>query len=278
LLTVAALSLLAVAPLKVGVTLHPYFSWAANASAGLPIEVLPVVPGEVDVGNYQPRPEDVAKLGSLDVLFVNGLGHDDFIRPMLKASGNERCLVVNLNDGTPLLKSYQGGGPNPHTFLSFGNAALQVQRIARVLGERRPELRRALQQNAATYVKRLRAQRAQAVRALQHALSRRVVTVHDGYSYLLQELSLELVDVVEPAHGLTPSAAGLAALLTHLDREPRKVVLSEERFPQALVEVLASRGATVVVVSHIATGGFTPERFEQEMQRNVDALVAALTQ
>ena len=93
---------------------------------------------------------------------------------------------------------------------------------------------------------------------------------------MLQELGLTLIDVVEPAHGLVPSAAELGVVLKALDQEPVKVVLAEERFPLPLLDVLAERGAQVVVVSHIATGDFTPERFEREMQANVDALVAAL--
>src|SRR5262249_14765945 len=42
--------------LKVGVTLHPYYSWTANVVAGTDVEVRAILPGEVDAGNYQPRP------------------------------------------------------------------------------------------------------------------------------------------------------------------------------------------------------------------------------
>ena len=41
-------------------TLHPYYSWAKNVvgdAAG--VEVRPILPGEIDAGNYQPRPEDI---------------------------------------------------------------------------------------------------------------------------------------------------------------------------------------------------------------------------
>jgi zinc transport system substrate-binding protein len=270
------LAALAVAPLKVGVTLHPYFSWAANVTQGLPIDVVGVLPGEVDAGNYQPRPEDIARLKALDVLLVNGIGHDDFIEGMLKASGNERCTVVRLNAGTALLKNHRGEAMNSHTFLSFSNAIGQSYLIARSLAQLRPELASALQKNATAYATRLRQQRASALQRLSQARTRRVVTVHDGYSYLLQELELTLIDVVEPSHGLIPSVAELGQLLRRLEAEPVKVVLSEERFPSALVEVLKEHGATVVVVSHIATGTFAAERFEHEMQANVDALVSAL--
>lgn len=267
---------LVAAPLQVGTTLHPYFSWASAVTRGTDIVVRPVLPGDVDVGAYQPRPEDVAKLKDLDVLFVNGIGHDDFIRAMVKASGNQKCLVVNLNEGTALLEVRHGSGKNSHTFLSYGNAIAQSYVMARVLGTLRPELAKPLQDHASAYAKQLRLARADAVERLTHVRSHRVVTVHDGYGYLLQELGLELIDVVEPAHGLLPSAAELAHLLGELDHEPVKVVLAEEAFPRSLAQVLEQHGAKVVVVSHIATGAYTPERFVDEMKHSVDAVVAAL--
>src|ERR1700691_4604131 len=53
-------------PLRVGVTLHPYYSWTANVIAGVPgAEVVPVLPGEIDAGNYQPSPDDITKLSQL---------------------------------------------------------------------------------------------------------------------------------------------------------------------------------------------------------------------
>jgi zinc transport system substrate-binding protein len=270
------LLLLAAAPLKVGVTLHPYYSWTANVAQGLPVEVVPVLPGEVDVGSYQPRPQDVKKLESLDALVINGIGHDDFIEGMLKASGNTRCRVIRINEGTALLHQAHGEAGNSHTFLSFSNAIQQTHLVARVLGELRPELTAQLQANAQTYVKTLRAQRAAAVQRLAGVKRSPVITVHDGYSYFLQELNVDLAGVVEPAHGLLPSAKELQAIVALVESKKSHVVLAEEAFPAGLAEVLKKAGASVTVITHIATGAFTRERFEQEMQKNVDALVSAL--
>jgi zinc transport system substrate-binding protein len=118
--------------------------------------------------------------------------------------------------------------------------------------------------------------RARAVAALANVKSRRVVTVHDGYSYLLQELGLEVAAVVEPTHGLLPSASELGEVVQLLQSKQATVVFSEASFPPAMAKVLEDAGARVVVVSHIATGAFTPERFEQDMQQNLDAIVREL--
>ena len=62
-----------------------------------------------------------------------------------------------------------------------------------------------------------------------------------------------------------------------LRREKIRVVLSEESFPPAMLAVLREEaGVKVYVISHIASGAYTVEKFEQEMRRNADTLVRAL--
>jgi zinc transport system substrate-binding protein len=271
----------AAGPLRVGVTLHPYYSWTKNvAGDGPEIEVRPILPGEVDAGNYQPRPEDIEKLKDLDAIVVNGIGHDDFITGMIKASGNERLAVIRPNDGTPLLKSIRGGAVNSHTFISFTNAVQQTYAIEHALAALRPDLAPRLRDNASAYAVRLRKIKAGAAERLAAAKGNalgRVVTVHDGYAYLCQEFGVEVAGVVEPAHGLVPSAAELGEMVDLLKREKIKVVLSEESFPDKLLGVLKSAtGVRVSIITHIASGEYTADKFEKEMARNADTLVTAL--
>ena len=264
-------------PLRVGVTLHPYYSWTANVVKDTGIEVVSVLPGEVDAGDYQPRPEDIAKISRLDAIVVNGIGHDDFINDMIKASGNARLRVIRANEGTPLLKAVNGGTVNSHTFISFTNAVQQTYAIARALGLMRPEQASKLQANAAEYAGRLRALKSKAAERLVGAQVKRVVTVHDGYGYLMQEFGIEIAGVVEPAHGLVPSAKELGDMVALLKREKIRVVFAEESFPEPLLRVLRDEGqARAYVLSHIASGPYTPDKFETEMQRNVDTIVQAL--
>src|SRR6185503_17623114 len=99
--------------LKIGVTLHPYYSWTRNVVGDLPgYEVRSILPGEIDAGDYQPRPDDIKKLVDLDALVVNGIGHDDFIMPMLKASGNKKVVIIRPNETTPQLHAVRGTSVN----------------------------------------------------------------------------------------------------------------------------------------------------------------------
>ncbi len=264
--------------LKVGITLHPYYSWTKNVVGSLPgYEVRPILPGEIDAGDYQPRPEDIKKLIDLNAIVVNGIGHDDFIFPMLKSSGNTRAVVIRPNDATPQIRAAQGKGVNSHTFISFTNAIQQTYAIEKALAALRPKDAAALEKNAAEYTRRLRLIKSKAAAQLAEAKITRVVTVHDGYGYLLQEFGLDLAGVVQPAHGLTPSASELRDMVNLLKREKIKVVFSEETFPEPLLKVLRDEaGVRVYIISHIASGPFTADRFEREMQANVETMIRAL--
>jgi zinc transport system substrate-binding protein len=119
--------------------------------------------------------------------------------------------------------------------------------------------------------------KADASQKLAKAKITRVVTVHDGYGYLMQEFGLEIAGVVQPAHGLTPSAAELRDMVKLLQREKIRVVFTEETFPAALLKVLQDEaGVKVYVITHIASGAYAADKFEREMQRNVDTMVRAL--
>jgi len=264
-------------PLKVGVTLHPYYSWTANVARASGVEVRPVLPGEVDAGDYQPRPQDIQKIADLDALVVNGVGHDDFIFDMIKASGNDKLVIIRPNDGVPLLKAAHGGTVNSHTFISFSNAIQQTYAIAKALSALRPEQAVTFQNNAADYARRLRSIKSKAAARLVDARINRVVTVHDGYGYLMQEFGIDIVGVVEPAHGLIPSAKELGDMVDLIKREKIQVVFSEESFPEPLLKVLRDEGhARVYLITHIASGAYTPDKFQVEMQKNVDSMVKAL--
>jgi zinc transport system substrate-binding protein len=264
--------------LKIGITLHPYYSWTRNVVGDLPgYEVRPILPGEIDAGDYQPRPEDIKKIADLDAIVINGIGHDDFILPMIKASGNARLVLIRVNETTPQIRSAHGTGVNSHTFISFTNAIQQTYAIQKAIAQLRPQDAAALQKNAGEYARRLRVIKARAAARLAEAKITRVVTVPDGYGYLLQEFGLEVAGVVQPAHGLTPSAAELRDMIKLLKREQIRVVFSEESFPAPLLKVLQDEtGVKVYQISHIASGAFTADRFEREMQKNVDTMIRAL--
>jgi zinc transport system substrate-binding protein len=215
-------------------------------------------------------------LGTLDAIVVNGIGHDDFIDDMIAASGNKDLVRININDGAALLPGAHGEARNSHSFLSLTMAMQQSALLARRLAALQPTHAALFARNALAYQQRLRTMLEGGRKALLSATNKKVVAVHDGYAYLLQELGLESIGVVEPAHGLLPSAGELAAMVALVKAKGVRVALSEARFPTTLRAPLMAAGCRVIEVSHIASGPFSTDRFETDMARNLDVIVGAV--
>lgn len=273
---------------RFGITLHPYYSYVANI-VGDRAEVVPIIPAGFNPHAYEPRPEDIQRIGSLDAIVLNGIGHDDFAGRMIAASSKPKLPVVEANADVPLLPAAgsaaqsaaraSGKIVNPHSFLSITGSVLQVATIARELGRLDPANAEAYTANARTYSRRLRQLRADALGKLASAgdTRLRVATIHGAYDYLLREFGLEVSAVVEPAHGIEPSPAQLAETIATMRRLDVQVIFSELNFPSAYVETIRREtGIRLYSFSHISHGDYTADRFEREMTRNMDTLVQAM--
>src|SRR3954468_1031683 len=74
------------ARLKVGITLHPYYSFVANI-VGDRADIVPLIDSEANPHGYAPQPADMVRMMSMDVLVVNGIGHDAWAFEILDAAG-----------------------------------------------------------------------------------------------------------------------------------------------------------------------------------------------
>ncbi|RMR28415.1 Cation ABC transporter, periplasmic cation-binding protein [Pseudomonas syringae pv. coriandricola] len=270
--------------LRIGITLHPYYSYVSNI-VGDKAEVVPLIPAGFNPHAYEPRAEDIKRIGSLDVIVINGVGHDDFADRMIAASETPDIKTIEANADVPLLAATgvaaRGAGKvvNPHTFLSISASIAQVNNIARELGKLDPDNAKTYTTNARAYGKRLRQMRADALAKLTKAPNAdlRVATVHAAYDYLLREFGLEVTAVVEPAHGIEPSPSQLKKTIDQLRELDVKVIFSEMDFPSTYVDTIQREsGVKLYPLSHISYGEYTADKYEKEMAGNLDTVVRAI--
>lgn len=270
--------------LRIGITLHPYYSYVANI-VGDKADVVPLIPAGFNPHAYEPRAEDIKRIGTLDVIVLNGVGHDDFADRMIATSERPDIPVIEANENVPLLAATgvaaRGAGKvvNPHTFLSISASIAQVNNIARELGKMDPANAKTYTQNARAYGKRLRQMRADALAKLTQAPNAdlRVATVHAAYDYLLREFGLEVTAVVEPAHGIEPSPSQLKKTIDQLRELDVKVIFSEMDFPSTYVETIQREsGVKLYPLSHISYGDYSADKYEKEMKGNLDTVVRAI--
>lgn len=269
------------AGLKVGITLHPYYSFVSNI-VGDRAEVIPLIDSQSNPHGYQPRPDDIRRATEMDVMVVNGIGHDEWAFEIIEAAGRKDSLpLIYANDSVALLPvaGDQELVVNAHTFVSITAAVQQVYEIARALGEIDRENAIYYRENAQAYSARLRRLRANYMMRFAglDTANFKCATMHGAYDYLMQEFGLTVSAVIEPRHGVNPTARQLAQTIDQIQNANVNILFAEAYFGGRIADtVQEATGVRVYSFSHIDSGEYTPEIFEQEMQKNLDTLAEAI--
>lgn len=270
------------AKLKIGITLHPYYSFVANI-VGDKAEVVPLIDAEANPHNYQPQPGDMKRALTLDALVVNGIGHDEWAFEIIKAAGRKDLPLIYANASVALIPiaGDQGNAKvvNPHTFVSTTAAVQQVFEIARRLGEIDPKNAATYRSNAIAYAARIRNLRATFMTrfAALDLSTFRCATMHAGYDYLMQEFGLSVSAVIEPRHGVAPTARQLANTIDAIKKANVRVLFAEKYFANGLAKPIEeATGVKMYSLSHISGGSYTADKFEKEMRENLDTVATAI--
>ena len=272
------------AKLRVGVTLQPYYSFVSNI-VGDKMEVVPAIRGDIyDVHNYKARPEDIKKMATLNILVVNGIGHDEFIYGIVKSARmGGKIKIINANKGVSLMPvsgmRTKTRVMNPHSFISITSSIQQIYTIARELGQIDPANKAYYNKNAQVYAQKLRNMKAAAITRVNHLknLNMRVATSHAGYDYLLSEFGLRVRAVIEPAHGVEPSASDIKAIIDTIKRDKIDVVFVDAQAPNKYsTTIQKATGVRIRSLSHMSRGAYTKDGFERFMKYNLDSLTSAM--
>ncbi|GAL17485.1 cation ABC transporter periplasmic cation-binding protein [Vibrio maritimus] len=86
--------------INVGITLQPYYSYV-SAVVGDRANIIPLVDPGFNPHNYLPQPKDMQRLEQMDVIVVNGIGHDDFAMKVISAAQRDDLIVIKANKDVP---------------------------------------------------------------------------------------------------------------------------------------------------------------------------------
>ncbi len=248
------------------------------------VTVSSLVPPNSDVHTYSPKPSDIRALAGARIVFMNGLGLDDWLTRTIGSVANHAPVVrlaVDLPGATLIAGENPNGPANPHLWLNVAYARGYVDRIATALAQADPP-------NAAAYVAQGKDYSARLgdldtwVRqqvATIPAPNRRFVAFHDAFPYYAAAYGLEIVGVAVAAPGQDPNAAYTAALIDAIRAQHITAIFSEAQFPAKFVELLAQEaGVTVVATLYDDSIGDPPlTSYDAIIRWNTEQFVKALT-
>src|SRR5438034_3590797 len=262
------------------VTTTTVFADLVKHVGGDRVNVTSLVPKGGEVHTFEPRPSDLTALERAKVVFMNGVGLDDWMTRMLQQTATN-APVIRLGENLPGVTYITGDeGPNPHLWMNVAYARMYVGRIADALSAAEPAAASVFAANAKAYDAQLATldgwvrDRIGTIPADQ----RRLVSFHDAFPYYAQAYGLTIVGVVVPAPGQDPSAGQIAALVKAIRDAHVKAVFSEVQFSPQLAQAVAREAdATVVSDLYDDTVGDPPvDTYEGIIRWDTDKVVAAL--
>ncbi len=226
--------------------------------------------------DYQLMTEDMKTLEKADAFVINGAGMESFLDKVVNQQKNLK--IIDASKGIELLKD--GDEENPHVWLSVTDAILQVKNIAEQLKAADPKHADAYEKNAAAYIKKLEALKAEMHAELDTVPNKDIVTFHEAFPYFAKEFGLNIISVVEREPGTEPTPAELQETIEQVKKLPVKVLFTEPQYSPSAAETIAREtGAKIYTLDPVVTGEANDEAINayiDTIKKNMKTLKTAL--
>lgn len=226
--------------------------------------------------DYQLMTEDMKTLEKADAFVINGAGMESFLDKVIEQRKNLK--IIDASKGIELLKD--DDEENPHVWLSVTDAILQVKNIAEQLKAADPKHADAYEKNAAAYIKKLEALKAEMHAELDTVPNKDIVTFHEAFPYFAKEFGLNIISVVEREPGTEPTPAELQSTIEQVKKLPVKVLFTEPQYSPSAAETIAREtGAKIYTLDPVVTGEANEQAINayiDTMKKNMETLKTAL--
>ena len=258
---------------------------------GQQIDLKTLMPIGADPHGFEVTPRDIVELDGARVIFLNGLGLEEPLKPVLdsldddsiRISVNAGVETLHLGHEDPHDHDHDHDGVDPHTWFSVRAVEQWVSNIEQVLSALDPARAGAYRANAESYlaeIDALKSELAEMVAELPIE-QRKLVTDHHSFGYFADEYGFEVIGTIVPSFSTlaAPSPAQLAALQDQIVAEGVKAVFVGASVNPAVAEQLAAD--TGIRVVSIRTGSLSDaddpaSSYLDFMRYNTAAIVEAL--
>ncbi|MEJ8306005.1 metal ABC transporter substrate-binding protein [Saccharibacillus sacchari] len=301
--------------LKVETSFYPMYEFARHVGGDL-ADVELLVPAGTEPHDWEPTPQDIAKIEEADLLIYNGAGMESWVDQVLDASANGDLVAVEASQGIDIMEgseeeehdhehdeaateehdhdheheeeaghahSHDHGGLDPHVWLSPALAIEEVRSIEAAFVEKDPAHADQYKSNADAYIAELEKLDTEFKDGLSGTKRTDFVTQHTAFGYLAREYGLTQVPIAGLSPEQEPSAQEMAEIVEFAKEHDVKTIFFETLVSSKVAEAIASEiGAKTAVLNPLE--GLTDEEiaagedYLSIMRANLKALQAALNE
>jgi ABC-type Zn uptake system ZnuABC Zn-binding protein ZnuA len=267
LLALAWMPALAQAPLPVVTTTTDLRS-LVEAVGGERVTATSLVPPQFDPEEYQPKPQDLARVKNARLAVRVGLDFDLWFDRLLVqgdasvrrgrpghvdasfaiATLDVRGMSVGPGDG------HAHGSGNPHYWLDPKNAEIITGNILAGLGRVDPANGAAYEANRRAFLDRLDGKLGGWQAQLAPLQNRPLVAYHNSWPYFARRFRLNIVGFIEPKPGVPPSPAHLSSLISLMRAENARMIIRQPHEPERNAAFLAQRTQSAILVLASSVG------------------------
>jgi zinc/manganese transport system substrate-binding protein/zinc transport system substrate-binding protein len=259
-----------------------------EAVGGDRVSVTSLVPPQLDPEDYQPKPQDVARLKQARMAVRVGLDFDIWFDRLLQQTGigrrdpryvdasyaiaplEVRGATVGPGDG------HAHGSGNPHYWLDPKNAEIITGNILEALVRVDPHNAFTYEANRLAFLKRLDGKLAEWEAKLAPLANVPLVSYHNTWAYFARRFRLDFVGFIEPRPGVPPSPFQLSAIIKTIQTRKVPIIVRASHEPERHAAFVAKRTDIAIAVLAASVGAL-PEAVDylSLFDTNVAALLAA---
>ena len=236
----------------------------AEAVGGERVAVTSLVPGGFDPEEYQPKPQDLARVKRAQAVVRVGLDFDLWFDGLLaQAGGNVRRGGAGYVDASFAVAALEvrgmsvgpgdghaHGSGNPHYWLDPKNAEIVTGTILEALARIDPASTAIYEANRLAFLARLDRKLKHWEEQLAALNGVPLVAYHNSWPYFARRFRLDFIGYFEPKPGVPPSPSHLASLITAMNARGARIIVRQPHEPEGDMAFVAKRtGSTVAVLA-----------------------------
>ena len=250
-------------PADIAATTGPVAQAASRLVEGTDLTVAQLVTDSVScLHDYSLSVKQMELIDRSDLVLISGGGLEEAMEDALAAAD----LVVDCSEGLSLTDG------DPHYWLNPLLYADMAENAAAAISSQYPQYADVIATNLSVFQQELEALHALGKEMLEPLSCRKLITFHDGFSYLAEGFDLELLAAIEEEAGSEASAKDLTAIIGLVQEHDLPAVFTEINGSDASAQVICQETGIAGYSLDMAMNGDYFAAMEQNFRTLQDAL------
>ncbi len=228
-------------------TLFPLYDFAKNIGRDR-VDVSLLLPPGIEVHSYEPKPEDMLRIGKADVFVYTGNVMEPWAAKIIKSIDNARLVVIDSSVGIDLIESSEHehthtdrDRKDPHIWLDFELAQKMVDNIMNGLAKADKANAEFYSMNAMIFKKKLSDLDLKYKTSLNDCKKKYMYhSGHYAFGYLAKRYNIKYVSAYPGATAdQEPKPGDIARIIDEIKKKHIRYIFYEEFLSPRLAEMIA---------------------------------------